>query len=96
MDRQYERTRASQYDRGVPVLGGEAIAHMNADGAAFDDTDNLLDGHQRQHDASPDVAGRDRDRGERLRLRDCLTAAPKADLWILRDQGVDHLTYRAS
>src|SRR4030095_2177448 len=45
IDRQsMAHTRVPQYYRGVPVLGGEAIAHMNADGAAFDDTDNLVEG----------------------------------------------------
>jgi hypothetical protein len=39
--RSIAHTRVQQYYRGVPVLGGQAIAHMNADGAAFDDTDNL-------------------------------------------------------
>ena len=78
----------------MPVLGGEAIAHMNADGAAFDDTDNLVEGISVNTTPRLTPEGAIAIATTDYGCSTCLTAAPKADLWILRDQGVDHLVYR--
>ena len=87
-------TRIQQYVRGVPVFGGEAIAHLNQAGEPFAETDSLVsdvsvDTTPRLTPAAAiDIAITD------YGCRDCLTAVPTTDLWILRDQGVDHLVYR--
>jgi len=87
--------RVQQRYNRIPVLGGEAIAHLNADGSQFADTDNLVAAINVSTtptltpDAAINVAVAD------YGCRGCLTRAPTADLWIVRDNaGVDHLTYR--
>jgi Zn-dependent metalloprotease len=88
-------TRVQQRFRGIPVLGGEAIAHMNADGSDFAETDNLIaDINVSTTPLLTPAAGIDAAVAD-YGCRTCLTAAPTADLWIVRDDaGVDHLTYR--
>jgi len=96
VDRQsMAHVRVQQRFQGIPVLGGEAIAHLNADGSPFADTDNLVAGISVSTkptltpDQGIDVAVGD------YGCRACLTKAPTADLWIVRDDtGIDHLTYR--
>ena len=87
--------RVQQRFHGIPVLGGEAIAHLNADGSRLAETDSLVAGINVS--TTPNLTV---DRAIDLAVGDygcraCLTKAPIADLWILRDEaGVDHLTYR--
>ena len=88
-------TRVQQRFNGIPVLRGEAIAHLNPDGSAFAETDDLVANINVSTTplltpaAAIDRAVRD------YGCRTCLTATPTADLWIVRDDaGVDHLTYR--
>ena len=89
-------TRVQQRVRGVPVWGGEAIAHFRRDGTPFTETDNLLE--DINVDVTPRItpaaaiAAATTDFG----CSDCLTAAPTADLWIMRDEGRDYLVYRVS
>jgi Zn-dependent metalloprotease len=87
--------RVQQRFQGVPVFGGEAIAHLNSDGSAFAETDDLIAAISVSStptftaDQAIDVAVAD------YGCRTCLTKPPTAGLWIVRDAtGVDHLTYR--
>jgi thermolysin len=96
VDRQaMAHTRVQQLFRGVRVFGGEAIAHLNPDGTVFGETDDLVAGVN--VDPTPRVTAAD---AIRIATADygcsqCLTAAPTADLWILRDEaGIDHLVFR--
>jgi thermolysin len=88
-------TRVQQFHRGVPVFGGEAIAHLNPDGGIFAETDNLVpdlavDTTPRLTQAAA-IAIAVADYG----CSTCLTEAPGADVWILRDEfGADHLAFR--
>jgi Zn-dependent metalloprotease len=93
--RSMAHTRVQQRFRGVPVWGGEAIAHLNQDGSRFAETDGLVGGinvditPRLSSAAAIDIAVTD------YGCKACLTAAPTADLWIVRDEaGADHLTYR--
>ena len=86
--------RVQQYYRGVPVFGGEAIAHIGRDGAVQNETDSLVSGitvnARPRLTTSEAIAVAVNDYG----CSACLTAAPVADLWILRNGGQDHLVYR--
>ncbi|HEV2801557.1 MAG TPA: M4 family metallopeptidase [Pyrinomonadaceae bacterium] len=87
-------TRFQQTHKGVPVFGGEAIVHLNSDESVFAVTDDLVDSVQA--DTQP---FRTEDEAIRTAISDlgcetCLTAAPIADLQILRHDGNDYLTYR--
>jgi Zn-dependent metalloprotease len=88
-------TRVQQRFGGIPVLGGEAIAHLNADGSEFAETDNLIANiNVSTTPLVTQAAAIDAAVGD-YGCRTCLTATPTADLWIVRDDaGVDHLTYR--
>ncbi len=87
-------TRVQQVFRGIPVLGGEAIAHFTPDGELFTTTDDLV----------PDVVVNPTpaitaDAAISIAVtaygcRDCLTSTPAAELWILRHNATDHLVYR--
>jgi len=96
IDRQsMAHVRVQQQFHGIPVLGGEAISHLNADGSRFAETDDLLasidvsTSPSLSVDAAVDIAVAD------YGCRTCLTESPSANLWIVRDRaGVDHLTYR--
>jgi Zn-dependent metalloprotease len=87
-------TRVQQYYRGVPVLGGEAIAHIGHEGAVFAETDSLVSGitvnPRPRLTTSEAIAIAVNDYGCSV----CLTTAPVADLWVLRNGGQDHLVYR--
>jgi bacillolysin len=90
----FAHLRVRQVYRGVPVLGGEAIVHFRPDGSLFAITDNLLSGLE----LNPEPF---RSGGEAAELavleygcRDCLTARPQSDLWVLRHGGADHLAWR--
>ncbi len=86
--------RVQQYYQDIPVFGGEAIAHVGADGRPAVPTDGLVRG------LKVDVVARV-DRGDAVRT--ALAAAGRADqppggipadLWVLRRDGADRLVYR--
>jgi Zn-dependent metalloprotease len=87
-------TRVQQYFRGVPVFGGQAIAHLRANGEAFGETDDLIPNIAVNTtptlSAAAAIAVAVADYG----CSACLTETPVASLWILREAGVDHLVYR--
>lgn len=89
--------RVQQRWHGIPVFGGEGIVHLNRDRSVFDVTDNFvrglrLDLKQRRWTAkqATDVAI------AAYGCRDCLTAAPQTDLWILHRGDQDYLAYRVN
>jgi Zn-dependent metalloprotease len=83
-----------QLHRGVPVFGGEAIAHFDDKGRFANFTDDLL------ADVNVDVrpaydAAEALDIAASLALPwDAQTHAPTAALWVLRHKGADHLVWR--
>ncbi len=87
-------TRVQQYAGGVPVFGAEAIVHVDPAGSVVGVTDDLLGGVQ--VDSSPTVAVDDAveravaDVGGWTTLSD----EPTTELWILRQDGRDHLVWR--
>jgi vibriolysin len=84
--------RVQQFHRNIPVLGGEAIAHLKATGEPFGQTDDLLPNVK--VDTAPRLtadAAVGRARAE-VGCRDC--SLRSADLWIVRTEGTDHLAYR--
>jgi thermolysin len=86
--------RLQQLHRGVPVLGGEVIVHLDAGGQVRRLTDDL----------APRVRAETTPRLGHLEARRravnaygceaCLTALPESDLWILRMGGRDRLVWR--
>lgn len=86
-------TRVQQTHGGVPVFGGEAIVHLDANGDKFAVTDNLVDNVRA--DVTPTIT-------KRQAIRRALAAAglkastsePKADLFILRVGNQDLLVWR--
>jgi len=87
-------TRIQQLHRGVPVFGGEAIAHFKPDGEPFAETDDLVPNISVNPVPRLTAAAAIDAAVTAYGCRDCLTADPVADLWILRNDGVDHLVYR--
>ncbi|MGI9106309.1 MAG: M4 family metallopeptidase [Pyrinomonadaceae bacterium] len=87
-------TRFQQTHKGVPVFGGEAIVHLNANDSVFAVTDDLVEFVQAdtQPQRTPDEAINAAINN--LGCENCLTAPPVADLQILRRDGNDYLTYR--
>lgn len=95
VDREEKRhTHVQQTYEGVPVFGGDAIMHLNPDESVFAVTDDLVDFVQ--VDTQPRIKPL---RAVKSALKaygctDCLTAPPVTDLWVLRRDGIDYLTYR--
>ena len=93
-------THVQQLHNGVPVFGGQAIVHLNsANETEFHAaTDNLVAGVNVNTTpsltAADAVAAAKGKYKEKKGCDECLTAAPKADLWVLRRENVDHLVYR--
>jgi thermolysin len=90
----YSHTRYQQTLHGVPVFGGEAIVHLGQSGSLQTVSDTLR--RDIKVDTTPVVP-----QADAIRLAvaaygcsDCLTTKPKADLWVLRHEGRDHLAYR--
>lgn len=86
--------RMQQYVGGVPVFGGEAIVHAGPDGVVREVTDNLL-GLVRV-DTTPDYTADD---AVELAVAEAggwseLSDDPTVELWVLRHEGADHLTWR--
>lgn len=87
-------THVQQTLGGIPVFGGEAIVHLNADGSLFAFTDNLVAEVKTDTQASIVADDAIKTALAEYGCVDCLTGAPAADLWILRHEGKDHLVYR--
>jgi Zn-dependent metalloprotease len=99
--------RVQQTVKGVPVFGGQAIVHLDADGETFAVTDDLVGDIDRALDTTPSLDARE---AAEIVVNDytcptCLTAEPAVDLWVLRrgedkrDRHAraavrDHLVYR--
>ncbi|HYP01185.1 MAG TPA: hypothetical protein VER76_13415, partial [Pyrinomonadaceae bacterium] len=93
-------THVQQTHHGVPVFGGQAIVHLNAETEeeAQPTTDTLV------ADISvstipgltaDDAAGLAKGQYKvKKGCDDCFTDAPATDLWVLRHEGADHLVYR--
>jgi Zn-dependent metalloprotease len=86
--------RVQQFYRGIPVSGGEAIAHLRPDGTLSGITDNLV--HAIQVTVTPVLAAPqaiERARAD-AGLSPAVPGEPTASLWILRRDGADHLVHR--
>jgi thermolysin len=90
----FAHRRVRQLYGGVPVFGGEAIVHLRPDGQLFAVTDELLSGLTLSPE--PFLSGAEAAELAVLEYgcRDCLTAKPQSDLWVLRHEGKDHLAWR--
>jgi thermolysin len=87
-------TRFQQRHRGVPVFGGEAIVHLDRAGETFAVTDDLVP--DVRVDVEPILTAEeavDRAIAEHG-CRDCLTAAPEVELFVLRQGVRDHLVFQ--
>jgi Zn-dependent metalloprotease len=86
--------RLQQTHRGVPVLGGEAIVHLGADGVVRRVTDALVS--RVQADSEPVLGRREAQRRAvaAYGCESCLTDGPRADLWILPIGERDRLVWR--
>ncbi|MDP2313985.1 MAG: M4 family metallopeptidase [Pseudomonadota bacterium] len=88
-------TKVQQLVGGVPVWGGEAIVHLSPTGAVAGFTDSLL--AQVVVDSTPDFTA---DEAVDLAVAawptgwSTLTDEPIADLWVIRQDGADHLAWR--
>lgn len=87
-------THVQQTFQNVPVFGGEAIVHLNADQSFSDITDSLVSFVK--VNTQPTLTAKE---AVKVALTlygcsDCLTEAPTADLWVMRRNGRDHLVYR--
>lgn len=88
-------TKFQQLVDGVPVFGGEAIVHLSQHGKFTGMTDSLLD-HVKV-DTTPYY---DADEAIDLAVNsyydgwEVITDDPKAELWILRHEGKDHLVWK--
>jgi thermolysin len=93
-------THVRQTHHGVPVFGGEAIVHLNTvtELEAEPTTDTLISNIAVSTDpaltADYAITAAKTKYKEKKGCDDCLTEAPKADLWVLRREGVDYLVYR--
>ncbi|HEX8844598.1 MAG TPA: M4 family metallopeptidase [Pyrinomonadaceae bacterium] len=93
-------THVQQTHNGVPVFGGEAIVHLDTvnEVEAEPTTDTLVPNVNIATDptltADYAIAAAKDKYKEKKGCDDCLTDAPKADLWVLRHEGIDYLVYR--
>jgi Zn-dependent metalloprotease len=93
-------THVQQTHNGVPVFGGEAIVHLDSVTETEDQptTDTLVPDVSAY--TSPNLTPEDAvftAKGkykEKKGCDECLTDAPRTDLWVLRHEGTDHLVYR--
>jgi thermolysin len=87
-------TKVRQSVNDIPVWGGEAIVHLNADGSLFTITDDLKESIfvNTQPNFSAEVAIEIAQKF--YKGSPFLTEEPKADLWIYRGKDRDHLAYR--
>ncbi|HEX8472566.1 MAG TPA: M4 family metallopeptidase [Pyrinomonadaceae bacterium] len=87
-------THVQQTYQGVPVFGGEAIVHLNADesvAAVTDDFAKSISVSTLPNITADDAIAR---AVAAYGCSDCLTAAPEAELFVLRYKGRDRLAYR--
>jgi Zn-dependent metalloprotease len=93
-------THVQQTHNGVPVFGGEAIVHLDAvnEVEAQPTTDTLVPDVVVATDpaltADYAISAAKAEYKDKSGCDDCLTDIPKADLWVLRHEGFDHLVYR--
>jgi Zn-dependent metalloprotease len=93
-------THLQQTLNGVPVFGGEAIVHLDAvnEVEARPTTDNLITNVDVNTTpnltAAQAVAAAKGKYKEKKGCDNCFTDEPRADLWVLRYEEVDHLVYR--
>ncbi|HEX8922677.1 MAG TPA: hypothetical protein VF766_14475, partial [Pyrinomonadaceae bacterium] len=93
-------THVRQTHNGVPVFGGEAIVHLDtiAEVEAEATTDTLIPNVNVSTDpaltADFAISAAKAKYKEKKGCEDCFTDAPVADLWVLRQDGIDHLVYR--
>ncbi len=92
--RRMVHTRVQQRFRGVRVLGGEAIAHMFANGDLFAETDDLVADINVDTTPSLDAPQAIAIATAEYGCSRCLTGRPEAGLWIVRRNGRDRLVYR--
>jgi Zn-dependent metalloprotease len=84
--------RVQQFHRGVPVFGGEAIAHLSAAGQPVGQTDNLVP--MVAIDPKPRLTA-DSATARAVAASGCPDCARQsADLWVMRIDGKDHLAFR--
>jgi thermolysin len=88
--------RVQQFANGAPVLGAEAIVHLNTDGSLFGITNDLLGSTKAA--TAPTISA---EKAISLAARiygctSCLSTTPQADLVVLRQDGRDFLAYRVS
>ena len=84
--------RVQQFHHNIPVLGGEAIAHLTATGEPAGQTDDLLS------NITVDTTPRLTADAAAARARSDAGCADcdqhSTGLWIARKDGIDHLAYR--
>lgn len=93
-------THVQQTHNGVPVFGGEAIVHLDTvnEEEAQPTTDTLIPNLVVATDpaltADYAITAAKSHYKEKKGCDDCLTDAPKSNLWVLRHEGFDYLVYR--
>ncbi|MFN2509313.1 MAG: M4 family metallopeptidase [Chthoniobacterales bacterium] len=87
-------THVQQTHRGVPVFGGEAIVHLNADESLSDITDDFVSFVTVNTEPTLSVKDATKAAVRKYGCSECLTAKAEVDLWVLRQNGRDHLVYR--
>ena len=86
--------RLQQTWRGVPVFGAQAIVHIGRSGVVRGVTDGLVGGLRADTRALLGRAEAERRALQAYGCAECLTDAPRSDLWILRMDGRDRLAWR--
>ena len=94
-DLQMTHVRVRQTHNGVPVWGGEAIAHLNADGSVASVTDEFIDVVTPEHGPRATVTGDQAVAAaqEHAAVADA-TLASEPDQWIFRHGKADSLAWR--
>jgi Zn-dependent metalloprotease len=84
-----------QFHRGIPVFGGEAIAHLTPQGEPLNETDALI--RDISADTSPRLTATEAVAvaAKAVDCADCPTLAMPT-LWLVREGSSDYLTYRVS
>ncbi len=86
--------RLDQSYGGVPVLGGQVVVHVPADGLPIAVTDHLL--HELHVDVVPHLAGTEAEAIARAASGRPAASLDGIELVIVREGGVDHLTWRVA
>ncbi|MEW6735758.1 MAG: M4 family metallopeptidase [Acidobacteriota bacterium] len=93
-DLEMAHTRVQQTYKGIPIFGGEAIVHLNSDGSLFTITNALVSGINVNVEPALSAEAAMNQAVSYYGCRECLTAEPITDMWILRHEGQDRLVYR--